>query len=650
MSDRRRTRRIKKPLNKTKIIKGIIEFVNFQTVRVRTLDGEIIKVDSKSSRDFLPGDEIEATVGTGRKLKHRISEVIRNKTKAEYQVVARVVQPVGNRKLVLECVGMPMTGFIQTTGVDSKLKPRQHVVARISRSSVGKDKGTTWSLIKVEKILNSTAEIGTAVALSRFGIVDEWSKSVDQQLQTFNNEFFKSRINSRRDLRLLPFVTIDPATAKDHDDAVYSVKLDSGNYRLFVAIADVSEFVPPTSKIDEEAFARGSSIYFPNQSVPMLPEKLSSELCSLVPNEDRFAVVCDMEISQSGDIQSYSFCEAVIRSHARLNYLEIADIAQHSSEADPIAANLKNLFQVHDCFLKAREKRGVLELELADAVIKLDSDGEVQSINPAARLPAHSLIEETMLAANVCAAKFINKHFPKGAMYRIHDNPSAQDLYELNILLSQFDFNLPVKGDIAAVSFREIFNHLEGRPMVLFALQIHILRSLATAVYSENNSPHFALNYPLYTHFTSPIRRYPDLIVHRLIKSVLNRDKQSIDPMKLAKVAKESSYLERRAEACAREAEKWLKTVYLSNFLGEEFDGLAVDVKRFGIFVSVESPYVDGMLATSELGYEYFHYSESKRQLIGSKTGTTYGIGTEVRIRVKSVNVELGFIDFELVR
>ncbi len=650
MRARRRTKRTKKQLNRTKIIKGIIEFVNFQTIRVRTIEGEIVKIDSKSSRDFLPGDEIEATVGTGRNSKHRISEIIRIKTKTEYQIVAQVVQSVGNRQLILECVGMPMNGFIQTTGVDSKLKLRQHVVASISRGRVNKEKGTTWSLIKVQKNLNSTAEIGTAVALSRFGIVDEWSKSVDQQLQTFNKGFFESRINSRKDLRSLPFVTIDPATAKDHDDAVYSVKLDSGNYRLFVAIADVSEFVSPTSKIDKEAFARGSSIYFSNRSVPMLPEKLSSELCSLVPNEDRFAVVCEMEISQSGNIQSYSFHKAIIRSHARLNYLEIADIAQHSSESDPIATNLKNLFQVHEYFLKAREKRGVLELELADAAIRLDSDGEVQSIDPAARLPAHSLIEETMLAANVCAAKFINKHFPQGAMYRIHDNPSAQDLYELNILLSQFDFNLPVKGDIAAASFREIFKHLARRPRVLLALQIHILRSLATAVYSENNSPHFALNYPLYTHFTSPIRRYPDLIVHRLIKSVLNSDKQSTDPIKLAKIAKQSSYLERRAEACAREAEKWLKTVYMSNFLGEEFNGLAVDIKRFGIFVSIESPYVDGMLATSELGYEYFHYSESKRQLIGSRTGTTYGIGTEMRIRVKSVNVELGFIDFELAR
>ncbi len=636
--------------NKVAISTATVHFVSYQTVRVRTENGEILKAKLKGLQDVLPGDQVEILSRfqgyRGRAAK--VVEIISVQGLSEYQVVvqARHSGKFRSGKSKLAVVGLPLRGSVDCSGSKLKIQNGQYALISIARKRSKRTGYSAWRFVRLEQRLQSQREIAVNVARSRFGVRGEWCDSVYRELRKAPKNDSSIDLRQRSDLRYLPFVTIDPPTAKDHDDAVYCEKLSCGSYRLYVAIADVAHYVRHDSALDRAAYERGCSIYLPMTVVPMLPEYLSNDLCSLKANVDRMALVCEMVIDVTGNIQSFNFSESVIRSRAALQYFDIKD-RLHADSSDEINRNLLNLSEVHRCLIEARTTRHALEFDLPATNLEFDRNESLSQISIQERLPAHGYVEESMLAANICAAEFIESNYDSG-MFRVHGPPPRKGLHELQELLRPFGVNLPDFDKITSYSYLAILKQISARPQMLSALQIHLLRSLSIAVYSAKSGLHFALNYPIYSHFTSPIRRYPDLVVHRLIKAALKGENLNLNPERLEKVAKESSYLERRADACTREAEKWLKVQFMEKYVGQICDGVVVDVKKFGLFVQLEFPYVEGLVPAFDLGREHFYFQKHARQLIGRQSGFTYSIGMALRVRVSEVDIELGHINFEL--
>lgn len=645
MNRRRRTAIRSKRLT---ILEGTVDYVNCRKVRVRLSNGDLTYPRVGYYPDVLPGDIVElarqSTRYSGqRKASLEIIGLIRS---VPHQIVGLVVE-YGRRKqkgLWIEPVGFTDIGLIKVPTHFKKPVIDEYYKVTITRYS------DHWRLQSFDQQLNSSRDIAVAVALCRFGIQNSWNSDVEQELADIPDSLDSAEFDSRRDLTKLPFVTIDPATAKDHDDAIYCEERGNEGFRLFVAIADVAHYVKSESAIDIEAHARGTSVYLPATAVPMLPDKLSSSLCSLVENEERLAVVCQMEIGLDGTVGSYSFFKAVICAQANLSYSAIKRTHLSKTFGRSVTNNLDCLFEVSDLLLHARSLRGTLDLDIPAAKIKVNSHGEPVAIHQSKRLAAHRLVEEAMLAANVCAAEFMLEHYPQASMYRIHDPPKDDDLKELNGILEVNGHWMEYDNNPTVYDYQQVIQSMSKEQNLLAALQVHILRSLSTAIYSDESKPHFALNYDHYTHFTSPIRRYPDLVVHRLIKSVLDKSASRLSRTELKNSAEQCSYLERRADSCEREAKRWLVTDYMFDRIGEKFTGVIVDVKSFGLFVQVFEPYVDGLVPISDLGNEYFFYDERSRQLIGESTGKTYSIGKQVHVRLIQVYVELGHIDFKLIQ
>ena len=630
----------RKPKTKT----ATIEFVSNRTTRARAITGERFVVQTDRYQDVLPGDVVELIEFKGGRHQRTTAAIHSVERLPEHTIVGWIRERTGTASaLDLIPLGFGRLGIIDVNAGATDLKHGDYVMA-----TVAKRHNQSWTLLRIDRVLENSRDIAVSIALCRFGIREQWPEAVDVEIARIEDTSLTDCVSVREDLRNLPFVTIDPSSAKDHDDAIYC-EFDGDAGRLLVAIADVCFFVEAGSAVDQEANSRGSSIYLPEKLVPMLPSRLSSDLCSLVPGEDRLALVCDMKIDAKGKVVSYKFLEAVIRSHARLSYSEITAEGVTRDHSDEVTSSIARLLKLHERQLRARQDRGALELDIPAMRMKFDRDGDVESIEKSERMASHSLIEEAMLAANVCAAEFLHQHYPKAAMYRVHDAPIENDLIELNGILEPHGMDFPVDGIPEVGNYEILITQASAQSDFLCALQIHILRSLSTAVYSERKDPHFALNYPLYTHFTSPIRRYPDLIVHRMIKQALNNSSDSYNSQELNAIALQSSYFERRAESCEREADKWLKVNFMKDYVEHVFDSVIVDVKSFGLFVQLHSPYVDGMVSIYDLGSEYFQYSDYSRKLTGSVTGTCYGVGMPLRVRVSDVNVELGHINLKLV-
>jgi ribonuclease R len=476
------------------------------------------------------------------------------------------------------------------------------------------------------------------IALRKFDLPHEFSKRALAAARAMPEGVRPEDLKDRRDLRELPFVTIDGETAKDFDDAVHAVREGRG-FRLRVAIADVSHYVRHGDALDLDARERGTSVYFPRRVIPMLPEKISNGLCSLNPGVDRLAMVCDMAITPQGKVARYEFYAAVFRSQARLTYTQVWD-AISGGTADQ---NIHTLYEVYKVLAQERLRRGAIDFDSVETRMEFDGRGKIVRIVPEVRNEAHRLIEECMLAANVSAAGFLAGH-NHPVLYRIHDTPAPEKVTALRDFLAELGLVLPGGEKPEPRDYAQILEKIRTRPD-FGLLQTILLRSLKQAVYAPGNVGHFGLAFDAYVHFTSPIRRYPDLLVHRAIKAVLARQKYT--GLDWEETGRHCSETERRADDASRDVENWLKCFFMQDHVGGVFEGRVTGVTAFGLFVMLDDYYVDGLLHISELGRDYFRFDAARHQLLGERTGKRYRLAD--RIKVKLVRVDLDSRKIDLV-
>jgi ribonuclease R len=526
------------------------------------------------------------------------------------------------------------------------------------------------------------------IAVRKFNVPHIFSAAALKQAAKLPDVVREGDLGERVDLRDVPLVTIDGEDARDFDDAVYCepVKVGRTNcFRLIVAIADVSNYVKPNDALDVDALERSTSVYFPRRVIPMLPEKLSNGLCSLNPAVDRLTLVCDAVVTAGGEIKAYQFYPAVIHSAARLTYNEVADILGNTKgpEAErrrDIVPHLLNLYAVYQALLKARTERGAIDFETTETYIVCNPMGKIEKIIPRTRNDAHKVIEECMLAANVCAADLLLRHKHPGT-YRIHASPTTEKLNQVRTFLKQVGLNLGGGDKPAASDYAELMKKVKERPDAAL-LQTMLLCSMQQAVYSPDNIGHFGLAYEAYAHFTSPIRRYPDLLTHRAIKAILagkryepkiketsvlntnvsnatrkqqakdkaeGKQKQAADMTVWDALGVHCSANERRADEASRDVEAWLKCYFMQDKLGEEFTGMITGVTTFGIFVQLDQLFVEGLVHVTELGTDYFQYDDARHELRGERTGKRYQLTDRVTVQVARVDLESRKIDLRLV-
>ncbi|HUN67839.1 MAG TPA: ribonuclease R [Burkholderiales bacterium] len=491
---------------------------------------------------------------------------------------------------------------------------------------------------RVAEVLGNYADSGMEIeiALRKFDLPHEFSKKALALARSMPDGVRPEDIKGRKDLRDLPFVTIDGETAKDFDDAVHAVREGRG-FRLRVAIADVSHYVRHGDALDLEARERGTSVYFPRRVIPMLPEKLSNGLCSLNPDVDRLAMVCDMAIGPDGKVARYEFYAAVFRSHARLTYNAVWEMLSKGRASQ----ELQVLHQCYKALSEERTRRGAIDFESVETKMEFDAQGKILRIVPEPRNEAHRLIEECMLAANVCAGGFLaGRAHP--VLYRVHDVPAPEKVSALRDFLAELGLKLPGGEKPEPRDYAQILQKIKPRPDFSL-LQTILLRSLKQAVYTPENVGHFGLAYEAYAHFTSPIRRYPDLLVHRAIKALLANQKYSgID---WEEIGRHCSETERRADDASRDVENWLKCFYMQDRVGGVFDGTVTGVTAFGLFVMLDQYYVDGLLHISELGRDYFRFEPTRHMLLGERTGRRYRLADRIKVKLVRVDLETRKID-----
>ena len=574
-------------------------------------------------------------------------------------------------------------------GATGSAKPGQVVVVELTEPPAlyGQPVG------RVKEVLGDIDDPGMEIeiAVRKYGVPHEFSDAAMAQSRALPDKVRPADKRQRVDLTDVPLVTIDGEDARDFDDAVYCEPARVGRskgWRLLVAIADVSHYVETGSAIDIDAYDRATSVYFPRRVIPMLPEKLSNGLCSLNPEVERLCMVCDMLITAKGDIHAYQFYPAVMFSHGRLTYTEVAAILQNTrgpeaQQRKPLVPHLLNLYDAYRALLAARERRGAVDFETTETQIVCDESGRIEKIVPRTRNEAHRLIEESMLAANVCSAEFISQSKHHG-LFRVHEGPTPEKLETLRQYLKALGVHHNVSDEPRPSEFQELAHATQDRPD---AQQIHqmLLRSMQQAIYTPENMGHFGLAFEAYTHFTSPIRRYPDLLVHRVIKAVLaggkyqlpvlptpgeaqaklakrlaarsagaadkaRKPKASADTLGWQAAGLHCSANERRADEASRDVEAWLKCKYMRERLGEEYSGVVTAATTFGLFVTLDSLYVEGLVHITELGGEYFRYDEARQELRGERTGIRYALGSKVRVQVSRVDLDGRRIDFRLVR
>ena len=585
----------------------------------------------------------------------------------------RIVRVLENRKKQIVGHFFLENGFAYVVPDDNRigrdiLVPNEHrngarmgqvVVVELQERSAGFNQPVGV----IREILGDNMAKGMEVeiALRNHDIPHQFPSAVEKYVKKFSEEVPEDAKKDRVDLRALPLVTIDGEDARDFDDAVYCEKHGKG-WKLWVAIADVSYYVRLRSALDTEAYSRGNSVYFPNRVVPMLPEILSNGLCSLNPQVDRLCMVCEMRISAKGKLTDYRFYEAVMNSHARLTYTKVAKILEGDEALREryaaLVPHLEELHHLYQALLGARHQRGAIDFETVETKFIFNAMGRIDRIEPVVRNDAHKIIEECMILANIAAANFMEKH-KEPALYRIHAAPSEEKLTSFRSFLSELGLTLggalkPTTKDYAA-----LLEKVKARPDHEL-IQTMLLRSLSQAVYNADNIGHFGLALEEYAHFTSPIRRYPDLTLHRGIKYLLAKEQgakrkttnsggyhYSVEEIDL--LGEHCSMTERRADEATREVADWLKCEYMQDHIGSEFNGVISSVTSFGLFVRLDDLLISGLVHISSLENDYYQLDAAKQRLIGENSGMQYRLGDKVRIRVEAVHLAQKMVDFSLV-
>jgi ribonuclease R len=573
----------------------------------------------------------------------KIVEVLERSTKS---LVGRVIQGQGVTIVAAEDKRINQDILIPYH-LDMGAKPGQVVMVELT----AQPSSGAHPMGKVVQILGNYADSGMEIeiALRKHKLPHEFTSAAINQAESIPKLVQVADYKGRIDMRELPLITIDGETARDFDDAVYAEPKDKG-WRLVVAIADVSFYVKPDETLDKEAFERGNSVYFPRRVIPMLPEALSNGLCSLNPDVERLCMICDMQIDAAGIVQKYQFYPSVMRSKARMTYTKVAEMLENpqgetAREYAHIMPHVQNLYALFKLMLNQREKRGAIEFESTETMMMFDDNGKIEKIVPVQRNDAHKLIEECMLAANVCAADFLKTH-EHAALYRIHEGPTPEKLEALRTFMGEVGFGVGGGDKPHAKDYSKLMQQIKDRPDAQL-LQTVLLRSMQQAVYSPDNVGHFGLAYEAYAHFTSPIRRYPDLLIHRAIKAVVNGEKYKAKDWNNLGV--HCSMTERRADEATRDVNNWLKCYFMQDKIGEVFEGTVAGVTSFGVFVALDGVYVEGLVHVTELGNDYFNYDKARHEMVGERTGARFRLGDRLTVKVARVDLETSKIDFSLV-
>src|SRR6056297_2846100 len=629
-------------------------------------EGDDLYLSARQMHFVLDGDEVLVQV-TGEDRRGRLEgKVVEVLKRAQSEIVGRYQEESGigfvvpgNSRLTQNILIPPAAKGDAISGQIVTAEITDYPTRRLGAKGV------------VKEILGEHLDPGLEieVAIRSHNIPWEWPDAVLAEAASLESEPTEADKQHRIDLRKLPFVTIDGEDAKDFDDAVYCEQRRGGGWTLWVAIADVSHYVEVGLALDAEAAVRANSVYFAGRVVPMLPEALSNGLCSLKPRVDRLTMVCEMEISRAGNLSSYQFYEGIIHSAARLTYTEVGEVLASGRHPDVDAGRIPDLVRLHDLYhalRAARERRGAIDFETEETRIIFDDQRKIDAIVPVVRNDAHKLVEECMLAANVATARFFEKH-PLPTLFRVHEGPGEEKLEKLRKFLGELGLDLSGGAKPTPLDYQHLLEQIQGRDDA-HVIQTMLLRSLSQAVYQPENLGHFGLHYEAYAHFTSPIRRYPDLLVHRGIRHLLRsggkveglRRVEGAPPMEARRIfpydtaamvahGEHCSMSERRADDATREVEAWLKCEYLQEHVGEEFDGVISAVTGFGLFVELKDLYIEGLVHITALPGDYYQFDAAKQRLTGERSARTYRLGGAVRVQVARVDLDDRKIDLEMV-
>jgi ribonuclease R len=624
----------------------------------RNGDGQLLPDDAsppihlaaQEMREVMHGDRVAVRMEGTRfrgKPQGTIVEVLERRTR---EVVGRLHVESGLAYLVADNPRVTHRVLVPPGDLGGA-EPGQVVIVEITRPP----SRSAQPVGRVSSVLGEHGAPGmeTDIAIHSHGLPFEFPDDVLAEAASFGSRIPEAAIAGREDLRGLALVTIDGEDARDFDDAVYCERTRSG-WRLIVAIADVGHYVRPGSALDVEARERGTSVYFPNRVLPMLPEALSNGLCSLVPEEERLCVCCELRVSDGGKITRSRFFEGVMRSAARLTYGEVGEFlarpeGRHTPRLESVRERLLALQGVYRSFTRERSGRGALELDTPELKLKFDAQGRVAALVEQPRNDAHRLIEECMIAANIAAARFLDRH-KVPTLYRVHGLPEVDRLETLRQFLREFGLWLPPAEEVKPEHLRDLLQKIGDRPDAVL-ISTAVIRSMPQAVYQPGNIGHFGLALEHYAHFTSPIRRYPDLVVHRGIRQVL----LGADPQALVEwhgafpmLGQDCSFRERRADEATRSAIAWLKCYYMQERVGEEYSGLVSGVVDFGLFVQLDGLQVDGLVHVTALGQDYFTRDRSGYRLVGRSSGKIFKLGDRLQVRVANVSLDDRRVDFEL--
>ncbi|WP_298442077.1 ribonuclease R [uncultured Ferrimonas sp.] len=609
----------------------------------------------------LHGDKVMAQIEQGDRRGRNSARIVRVVEARNPMIVGRYFSDQGIGYVVPDDSRLSQDILIPEEGRNGAREGQVVVAELIKRPA-----HHTHGIGRVDEVLGNEMQPGMEIemALRSHDLPHVFSEALLAETAKIADEVTEEDKQGRKDLRNLPLVTIDGEDARDFDDAVYAERKKSGGWRLYVAIADVSHYVRPGMELDREGRARGNSVYFPAQVIPMLPEKLSNGLCSLNPHVDRLCMVAEMTISAAGKLSGYQFYPAVMHSHARLTYTKVAKMLEGDGDlCAQYAEVLPHLFELHELYQAldgARQQRGALVLESEETQFIFNEERRIEKIVPRSRNVAHKMIEECMILANVAAGKFVKKNHGE-VLYRVHEGPSEQKLLTLRDFLKQQGLELKGGAEPSPLDVQELLLKTRDRGDAEL-IQTMVLRSMKQAIYSADNIGHFGLALSSYAHFTSPIRRYPDLVLHRVIRYLSAKENNPELPLQqlqsdggfgydaaaLAELGEHTSMTERRADDASRDVSDWLKCEFMLDHVGDDFDAVVSSVTSFGLFVRLKSYHIDGLVHISSLANDYYNFDPLRQALVGESSGTRYRLGDQVQVKVVAVKLDDRKIDLAL--